>query len=339
MSAEFLSRYGAFFAAKNAEYADDAFDRNAGALSGAAEILAIARVAEPETAAVEEPAAPVYASSDFTGAGYSVVVVDTGWNTQFLGPDEAPIAEYDFYSDDPDAEVATWNDHGSWVDQVVRTVADGVEIIHLKVFSDDGGYATFGAVEQALDWVVANAEAYNVAAVNLSLGAGNVTSEVFTSLSDEIAALDAIDVLTIVAAGNSGQDGVQILAADPNAVAVSASDGSGQAASFTQADAELTDIFAFGAYVPIADEWGRLAYVSGTSFSAPYVSGAAARLQEAAEVILSRRLEQDEFIDILQGSGDVLNDPEAPIADGYVIADADAAVQTLIDLSSDLLIA
>lgn len=282
------------------------------------------------------PPPPSYSAADFTGKGQVVVVIDSGWNDQFLSASEEPIFEYDFFSRDSVAKVGHNNDHGSWVDQVVRDVASGVSTIHLKVFPDGSGGAPLSVVEDALQWVVDNTANYDIAAVNLSLGYGNTTRTTPGMLSDEFAALDAAGVMSVVAAGNSGQEGVQFLAADPNVVAVSASTSAGSKAGFSQADEDLTDIFAFGQSVRIDDELGGGNVVSGTSFAAPYVSAVAARLQEASNVIGGRDLSDDEFVDIMQKSGSDLNGyagDDAPA--GYHIADADAAVQYLIDNSGD----
>lgn len=297
---------------------------------------------EQDEPAQDEPAdeepEQEWTADDFRGEGKTVVVIDTGWNTEFIGDDERPVDQRDFYDTDGggsgSAQVGDSNDHGSWVDQVVRSVADGVEIIHLKVFPDTGGGAPLSVIENALDWVIDQVEAntYDISAVNLSLGYGNTTVERAGMLSDEFAALAEHDVFSIVAAGNSGANGVQLLAADENTIAVSASTSSNNIAGFSQHHSALTDIFAFGQSVRIEKENGGADVVSGTSFAAPYVSGIAARLQEAADQLLERSLTDDEFIEILQLSGEDLNgyaDDDDPA--GYHVADADAAVSYFIE--------
>lgn len=316
------------------------------------DIEAILSPPEPVDDPVDAPAAPKtpgetpaddapdaeWRAEDFKGDGKTVVVIDTGWNTEFLGTDERPVDHFDFYANDADAQVSHGNDHGSWVDQVIRTVADGVEMIHLKVFPDTNGGAPFSVIERALNWVIdkVEKEAYDISAVNLSLGYGNVTREVSTGLSNEFAALDDLGVFSIVAAGNSGASGVQYLAADENTIAVSASTSSGGITGFSQHHSDLTDIFALGQSVRIEAEDGSYDTVSGTSFAAPYVSGIAARLQDAADELIDRSLTDGEFVDILQASGDDLNgyaSANGPV--GYHIADADAAVNYFIDNYTD----
>ncbi len=293
----------------------------------------------PEPAPEPDPdptPTPVWSVDDFRGEGETVVVIDTGWNTQFIGDDEDIAFEYDFYgADDASARVSNSNDHGSWVDQVVRGVASLADVIHMKVFPDNGDSASFFDISQALSWVVDNVSNYNITAVNLSLGAGNVQDYVpnhffgsqYQSLADQ-------GVLSIVAAGNSGEYGMNYVAADANAIAVSASTSSDTRAGFSQHHEELTDVFAFGHRVGIEDENGRVDTVSGTSFSAPYVAGVAARVQDAAEEIIDRHLTQDEFVFVLQESGRDLVGYNGD-ADGYRVADADQAVAYFIDNYTD----
>ena len=314
------------------------------------DIDAILNPPAPVDTPVEEPVTPEspvdtpasddtdWTAADFTGDGKTVVVIDTGWNTEFLGSHERPVDQFDFYSNDGSAQVGNSNDHGSWVDQVVRTVADGVQMIHLKVFPDTSGGAPMSVIDRALDWVIdaVRNDDYDISAVNLSLGYGNVTSETASGLSDEFATLDDLGVFSVVAAGNSGAYGVQYLAADENTIAVSASTSASDIAGFSQHHHGLTDIFALGQSVRIENEFGGANSVSGTSFAAPYISGIAARLQEAADELIDRQLTDEEFVEILQVSGNDLNgyagssDPA-----GYHIADADAAVTYFIDNYND----
>ena len=183
---------------------------------------------------------PRFAGLD--GQGLSVVVIDTGIDPDhsFFGPDangdgvaDRIVFQYDFA--DGDADAGDYSSHGSHVSSIIASqdgdypgVAPGVDVIHLKVFSDSGR-GNFAYLEQALQWVVQNADTYHVAAVNMSLGDGQNWSQPvgLYGVADELAALDALGVITVSAAGNSyavygGREGLAYPAADPHSLAVGA---------------------------------------------------------------------------------------------------------------------
>lgn len=297
---------------------------------------------DAEAAPAAEPAPTSMTADDFTGAGQTVVVIDSGYSLSY--DQSATVYEYDFegWRNDRSAQTSGVDSHGSWVAQTVINEAEGVEIIHLKV-ADETGQASLWDIQEALDFVVARAEVDDIAAVNLSMGFGAAEEETRTLLSDEFADLDALGVFSIVAAGNGGQTydgGVNVLAADANVIGVSAVDDDGAFASFSQTDDDLTDIAALGVDVGVETIDGDTFDVSGTSFAAPQIAGVAARLQEAALATIGETLTDEEFVAILQASGDAV--VGAPEADGYKVADGDAAVEYFLanaDTYGDLLIA
>jgi subtilisin family serine protease len=152
-------------------------------------------------------------------------------------------------------------------------------------------------------------------------------------LSDEIAALAAQDIATTVAAGNAGavyDDGVNVIAADPNAIGVSAVDRADRFTTWSQKSETLTDVAALGRDVVVDTVFGWGVEVSGTSFAAPYVAGTAARLQDAAAELLGERLDPAEVVRVMTESGrDVRGAPDD--VDGYTVADADAAVEWFVE--------
>ncbi len=264
----------------------------------------------------------------YTGAGQTIVIIDDGYSDTF---DNGNILfEWDFADDDASAQVPDGlTSHGSLVSSVAQDTASGANYIYLKVFSDGASGASFQDIEAALDWVVENEEAFNISAVNLSLGGGFATTETQTILSDEFAALDEAGVISIAAAGNSNVDGqfedISVIAADPNVVAVSATDGFGNLAGFSQVHPELTDLTADGTNVAVTDLSGQTFAVSGTSFSAPQVAGAAAVAEEAAVDIRGTGLDTEEFVTVAQATGD-------RVANGvYVDLNTEALIDFLVD--------
>ncbi|MGF1658725.1 MAG: S8 family serine peptidase [Rubrimonas sp.] len=276
-------------------------------------------------------------ADDFTGDGKAIVVIDTGWSPFYDRSNT--VFSYDFSGrNDADASVRTLYSHGSWVAEVATGVAEDADIIHLKVFDDAGRGASTRDIEEALRWTIRNVDGFDVVAVNLSLGFGNATSATRTHLSDEFAALDRMGVFVSVAAGNDGQrykNGVNVLAADPSVVGVSATTSADRFASWSQKHAAMTDIAALGDRVYVESTVGAAFLVSGTSFAAPYVSGAVARIQEAAEHVFGRgaQLQDEAVLGILRASGDRVVGASKSWG-GAVVADADAAVDWFLDHAS-----
>ncbi|MDX1523054.1 MAG: S8 family serine peptidase, partial [Anaerolineae bacterium] len=185
---------------------------------------------------------PRFAGID--GAGFAVVVIDTGIDLDhpFFGDDnngdeiaDRIVYQYDFA--DNDADATDVHGHGSNVTSIALSsdvtytgMAPGADIIHLKVFRDSGS-GNFGDVEEALQWVVANAVAYNIVSVNMSLSDPTSNYQAPTAgyygIGDELAALTGLGVTVVSSSGNrfytfNGETGVSYPSADPNSFSVGA---------------------------------------------------------------------------------------------------------------------
>lgn len=263
----------------------------------------------------------------YTGDGMRLAVIDTGYSTGWNNGDIA--YQWDFANGDSSALNPQADTHGSLVANVALQHSPKIEIIHLKVFSDYGKNASYADIEKALQWVVNNATDYNIAAVNLSLGGGYANRSTTTPLSDEFAQLANKGVLSFAAAGNSGffnlfKD-VSSIAADPNNIAVSASDGAGSLAWWSQRHPTLTDITADGVKVPVTNASGVTYQINGTSFSTPTVAATAVRAQDAAEDIRGSRLTQNEFVTVAKATG------ESVMSGTYKELNADALMDELVN--------
>lgn len=284
--------------------------------------------------------------ANLDGRGLSVVVIDTGLESQhpFFGDDadgdgvaDRIVYQYDFAGGDGDA--ADPSGHGTHVTSIIASqdsrypgIAAGVNIIHLKVFSD-AGRGSFGYLEQALQWVISNVDAYDIAAVNLSLGDGQNWSQAvgLYGVSDELAALDGLGVITVSAAGNSfasfsGREGLAYPAADPHSLAVGAvwdgdrglqtfgtfgtdyTTAADRVTSFSQRHGELLDALAPGALIAAAGLNGGVATMRGTSMAAPFVTGAAVLAQQLALEQHGSRLNAAQFRALLRSSGTAIVD-------------------------------
>jgi len=280
------------------------------------------------------------------GSSYSVVVIDTGidLNHPFFGPDadangiaDRIVYQYDFANSDNNA--SDQDGHGSNVSSVAASedatymgMAPGANIVALKVFTDAGD-GNFGYVEQALQWVLANAVAYNIASVNMSLSdSSNWTSpQSRYGIGDELAALAAMDVIVVSSSGNGfygfgSAQGVGYPSADPNSLSVGAvydantgawnyssgaqaySTAPDRISPFSQRHSTLTTVLAPGAVITGANHFGGTVSMHGTSQAAPHITGIVALAQQLAGTTLGRRLTPTEFADLLASTGVMVND-------------------------------
>lgn len=165
-----------------------------------------------------------------TGSGTSVAVLDTGTNYTLadFGSCTAPNTPASctvVYAVDIAANDGSLDDfgHGTNVAAIVLGVAPETRIVSLDVFRTDG-YAWTSDLLTALNWVLTNRAAYNIAAVNMSLGGGEFTAQCPSdSLAGPIASLKSAGIATAIASGNDAYNGaLSSPACVPAAVSVGA---------------------------------------------------------------------------------------------------------------------
>ena len=304
----------------------------------------------------------------FDGAGQTIAVIDTGVDLdhQIFGSDtdENGIADKILFSGDFTTDSSDGNDeqgHGTHVSGIAAGtdgdypgIASGANLVSLKVFPDSG-FATGSDVEDALKWIVQNADKYDISVVNMSLGYGNFSSAEAGIFTDELKALYQMGVVVVSASGNDYQtlqvEGVAYPSADPYSLSVGAvfhsdigqygfavSSVADQIAPFSQRDPEETTVFAPGVLIPSSWTDGEFSTISGTSMAAPIVSGAIAVMQEAAENLLGRKLTPDEVSTLLIESGTEIFDGDDE-ADGmphtetfYPRLNLDAVIESIAGL-------
>jgi len=248
-----------------------------------------------------------------------------------------------------------------------RGVAHGARLIGLGT----GEIASVTTVLAGFDWVLGNHSnpAYNIKVVNNSWGPGaGAQYDANEPVQRGIAALHDAGITVVFGAGNDGPKTgtINIFSANPKAISAAGGTKTGHIALFSSRGVPgswllrptVTTPGQFiasvrartGFYAWVADASGpdpldpilppddlSYAYASGTSMSAPHVSGIVALMQQAAIVNLNRYLTPDEVRNVLQNtavSRDAARGPGGlPNYQGYSMgagyADALAAVHAV----------
>lgn len=205
------------------------------------------------------------------GSGVTVAVLDTGVSSHEAL--RGGIRSLDLVA--LPANVADWNGHGTAVasliagdDPLTPGVAPGVEILSIRVADDSGESDSFLLAAGIVKAVDAGAKV-----INISMGSFGDSSV----MRDAIAYASERGVLMVAAVGNNGIERVTYPAAYDSVIAVGAVDATGMHMEFSNSGSAV-DLAAPGYGINAAWSGSEAVRVSGTSFSAPIVTGAVAAL-------------------------------------------------------------
>lgn len=248
----------------------------------------------------------------FKGKGQTVAIIDSGVAYDHpalgggLGTSHRVVGGWDF-TEENDAN--PYDDgpagfHGTHVAGIVGSsdvnhtgLAPEVDIVALRVFNDQGS-GSFDWVERALRWVHQNRFAYAspITTVNMSLGTDWNSNSIpsWSRIEDELALLETDGIVVVASAGNSFRKfqspGLTYPAASPHVIAAASVGPDGKLSSFSQ---RVNGILAAPgeSIVSTAPDYlfdfngitDDFTSASGTSMSAPYVSGASVLVRQAMQ--------------------------------------------------------
>ena len=154
--------------------------------------------------------------------------------------------------------------HGTMVAGIIHLVAPNALILPLKAFNADGTSTTFDIV-RAIYYAVD----HGAKVINMSFSMAQPSAELVRAINYA----DKNHVICVSSSGNSGQETVVYPAAMQNVIGVASTDGLDQRSLFSNYGTAVADMAAPGELIITTYPGSSYAAVSGTSFSAPLVSG------------------------------------------------------------------
>lgn len=257
-----------------------------------------------------------------TGEGVTIAVIDNGLVMDHpLISTSVILPGHDFIDKDiyPYEEDGYLYGHGTFVTGIILLTAPDVQILPIRAFNCDGVGDQF-AVAQSIYWAVEQ----GADIINMSFGSVDHTNILDNAINEAI----HNDISLVASAGNDSTETVYYPAAYPEVIAVTALDQNELRAPFSNYGDHI-DIAAPGVHVysalPGEYLWGTW---SGTSFSAPFVTGAVAFIKQLDNNLSPSEIEEHLHMtsrtDLLWGSISVPNDEY-----GYGALDAFEAVVQL----------
>jgi subtilisin family serine protease len=162
--------------------------------------------------------------------------------------------------------------HGTMVAGIVHLVAPTASIMPLKAFRGDGTTDVFNilrAIYYAVD--------HGARVINMSFSFPAYSNELMKAVNYAT----GLGVNCVAATGNDGRETLAFPAAFQNVLGVASTNSSDQRSAFSNYGAALADMTAPGEEIVTTYPGGLYAAAWGTSFSTPFVTGAAALLNQA----------------------------------------------------------
>jgi len=233
-----------------------------------------------ESWALEDVGAESVHSSNYTGKGVKIALLDTGIDYNHPEFARSYRGGYDFINNDNDP--MDDNGHGTHVAGILAAASDGegivgiapgVELYVLKV-SDKKGSGSFSGLVQGIEWSVE----HDIDIVTMSItgqGGSRALAKAAQMAYEEHG-------LVLVAAVGNGQGDVLYPAAYEQVIGVGSVTKANELSSFSRTGSEV-ELVAPGSGIKSAAIGGNYRLSSGTSMATPLVTGSIALLLESDE--------------------------------------------------------
>ena len=277
----------------------------------------------------------------YTGKGVNVALIDTGAD----GNHEALAGKIVAFKDFVNNQTAPYDDnnHGTHCASLIvgengMGVAPGAKLVVIKVMDREGACYLSSALD-ALKWCRENKERYGIRVISFSVGGENASGGM-SFLDKYCNEMVENGMVMCVVAGNSGPaaSSIEIPGDAENVITVGAVNSSGTIFELSSrgptAKGEIKpDLVTLGVDVKsaLAATKNGENYLSGTSFAAPQVSGAAAILLEARPDLAPSDVKR-----VLLKTADDLGPPGPDNAYGYGALNLTGALQSISAARSGL---
>ncbi|HAF5680409.1 TPA: PatA/PatG family cyanobactin maturation protease [Salmonella enterica subsp. enterica serovar Muenchen] len=171
--------------------------------------------------------------------------------------------------------------HGTAVCGIISSIAPAAQIINIPVFHQDRHGSLRGCSELRLAGAISDACRYGCHIINISGASLSLNGRGTDQLRSAVSLCEKNNILVIAAVGNDGVCQESVPAALDTVVAVGASDNEGRPAMFNNSGPGLRKkmLLAPGVSIPVAGPENDFSTASGSSFSAPVISGVAALIR------------------------------------------------------------
>lgn len=223
-----------------------------------------------------------------------------GSGTIILNQETSPMVDQET-SPMVDSKNPPYAGHGTGVAGIMHLVAPGATIAALEAFSSSTGSGSLSSIVSAIYYAVDKAHAD---VINMSFTVPSNTQNI-GNLQTAIAYAQSMGVVVVASVPDSG-GGLSYPAAYSGVSSVACSDSNDAVCSFS-GNVGWATINAPGYQVMSLYPWGRHALYTGTSFSAPWVTGAGALISGQGKFGSVPAGSQSQAVQTAVSSGDHVN--------------------------------